>query len=91
MDRYVWDEHLNSKVSGCHPLQTGPLDHYLEELPDGRHADEVRVLRDDHRFAWARHDHVQNLKPGGLRQYLTDTSNTRHRDAARQMIRGYYQ
>lgn len=73
-----------------HPDELAPIERYLAESPNGRHAAEARARRDDHLFAVAQKDASAKNSPAGLRTYLADTGNTRHRPEAQLLINGYY-
>jgi hypothetical protein len=49
-----------------------------------------RYLLDDHLFIKAEREATQQHSPAGLLNYLAEPANTRHREAARQMVAGYY-
>jgi hypothetical protein len=49
-----------------------------------------RRLSDDHSFAKARESAIHSESPTGLRNYLADGRNTRHRAEAQELINGFY-
>ncbi|HEY1066834.1 MAG TPA: hypothetical protein VGE52_12015, partial [Pirellulales bacterium] len=65
--------------------------HYLNEFPNGRHAEEIVVLLDDANFAEAQRASTDAHSPAGLRAYLSDSRNKRHVAEAQKQINVYYE
>jgi len=64
------------------------IDAYLLDHPDGPHAEEIRILRDDRLFEAARAASKRENSPEPLRAYLADPRNGRHRRPALQLLDG---
>jgi hypothetical protein len=84
------DYYLFTKIPGYDSGNLTELDAYLAAYPNGRHAAEVRDLRDDRGFAKAERTAKADRSPAALREYLADPANTRHRVAAQRMVAGFY-
>ena len=66
------------------------IETYLRQFPTGSHAQELRDARDDLRFELAAVAARNSNTPLGMRDYLADKDNTRHRDEAKQLRREMY-
>lgn len=90
LNNQILDAHLFAQIPTQDNGQLTQIDRYLHVFPDGQHAAEVRVMRDDRLFARAQREATQFDSPRVLREYLADAHNQRHRDEARQLIAGFY-
>jgi hypothetical protein len=72
------------------PTELTAIDGYLKEFPSEGRSDLVRMMRDDHLFEAAKRDAAAADSPAGLRRYLAEPANVRHRADAQVMINTYY-
>jgi hypothetical protein len=82
---------LFGRVLAAPAADLAAVDEYLKELPNGENADEVRTLRDHHRFARAKVRAEDTDSPAPWREYLGDRANVLHREEARAELPPYYQ
>jgi hypothetical protein len=90
LNDYLRDEYLFARIPARDNGGGEELDRYLAAFPGGRHAPAVRELRDDRRFTRAEREAQGSGSPAGLRAYLADPADQRHRADAQRLIAGHY-
>ncbi len=81
------DEHYRfAAVNASSKRDLGTPEGYLAAYPNGKHADQVKIILDDRSYFVA----VEQHSAAALRDYLSNASNVRHRDEAVIGIGRYY-
>jgi hypothetical protein len=90
VDRLLHERELFGRIPVQDRGSVKEMNDYLAAFPTGWRSAEVLVRRDDLLFQKARQQAELNNSPGGLRAYLADERNVRHRKEAQRMVNVSY-